>query len=231
MAVVGRKKGALIALLFFITFGVAVSYGRDGAEDELRRTLRAFERVKNPIEADRQSVVIFFSFSCPHCASFVPYLLRWADSVPGSVKVRFSPVISNDLNTLNMTHAFFVATGSLGYKGSVPVVSKLFRSALEGAVLDNPEIHRLIGDVLVMQGKPRETLSRFWLSETVRGEMKRAIKDMMDYQIEAVPAVAVAGRYIIIPDDLPPASSEDVLISQYIQLLNGFVSMMVEGKK
>lgn len=47
----------------------------------------------SPVEEGRVEVVEVFSYACPHCAQFQPYISRWEESMPEYVDYRRVPAV------------------------------------------------------------------------------------------------------------------------------------------
>lgn len=144
-----------------------------------------------PSVAGQVEVIEFFSYSCPHCAAFAPYIHRWEKKQPAHVKVTYVPAVFHE-SLLNFAKAHYAAE-LLGIGGKVQTL--IFEAIhVKNESLDTPE---KIADLIVKgtgvdKKKFLETMDSFAVDNSLRRGMQR----MQKYRISGVPTVAVNGKYL-----------------------------------
>lgn len=138
----------------------------------------------------RIEVVEFFWYSCPHCNAFEPKLNAWLRNVPADVSFRRVPVAFRD---------DFVPQQRLYY--TLEAMGKV--DELHAKVFD--EIHNkrqptnredLILAFAEKNGLDRAKFQDTYNSFSVQTKSRRA-KQLQDvYEVQGVPSMGVAGRYI-----------------------------------
>ncbi len=222
-----RSRLVVILAMGLVMFSIAAGAVDIQAADEnvdVRQFMNMFARVNPVVAEDQKTVVVFFDFGCPHCAEHLPGLLYWADSLPSGVNVRFSPAIMNDIHRTRLAHTFYLAIRVLGYTGSVPVVRELFASEANQHPLTNQEAYEL----LARYAPDKKAAAQLFGSEVTRPDMERSLQDFAKYNVHAVPAVGIAGKFLVTPDDIPPSAAINYQ-QAFTELINGFVSRMIAG--
>lgn len=214
-------KRLLSVLMILCVLGLPGAAAAEPPDDAALRAMEMLARVSPAVQRDARAIVVFFDFSCPHCADYVPVLLQWADSVPEAVSVRFAPVVASDTNRVRLAHAFLVGTKILGRSHSVPLVRDLFALAGARRAATDEEVYGILRRYC-----SDDALRSTYFDAEIRQELKNIAADYGTYKIVAVPSAGLAGRYVVTPDDLPPNSSG---VQDFIQLLNGFASRMIAG--
>jgi thiol:disulfide interchange protein DsbA len=136
-------------------------------------------------------VIEFFSYTCPHCAAFAPYIHRWEKQQPTQVQVTYIPVVFHE-TLLNFAKAHYAAE-LLGVGGKAQdLVFEAFH--VKNEALDTPEkIAELIASGTgIDKQKLLETMGSFAVDNSIRKGLQRAQK----YRISSVPAIAVNGKYL-----------------------------------
>jgi thiol:disulfide interchange protein DsbA len=135
-------------------------------------------------------VVDFFWYSCPHCNAFEPSLVQWIKKLPADVVVKRVPVAFRD---------DFVPQQRLFY--TLEAMGKL------------DELHQKVFDAVHKEHKPTDRedsilqfaqangldvakFKELYNSFSVSSKARRATQIMNAYQVEGVPALGVAGRWI-----------------------------------
>lgn len=144
-----------------------------------------------PAAAGQVEVIEFFSYTCPHCAAFAPYIHRWEKKQPANVKVTYIPVVFHE-SLMNLAKAHYAAELlGVGDKAQALIFEAYH---VKQAPLDTPE---KIADVVaagtgVDSKKLLETMGSFAVDNSLRKGLQRTQK----YRISSVPAVAVNGKYL-----------------------------------
>ena len=139
--------------------------------------------------AGKIEVLQFFSYGCSHCKNFDPIYEAWAKTVPGDVALRMVHVGFN--KNFEPLQRIFYALESLNAVAAVhPKVFKAFQD--EKKRLDNPEV---LFPWIAAQGLDRAKFEAAYNSFSVATQVHRAIQLQNEYQVEATPAMGIAGRY------------------------------------
>jgi thiol:disulfide interchange protein DsbA len=150
-----------------------------------------YSRVDFETPVDGQVEVIeFFSYTCPHCAAFAPYIHRWQKKQPSNVKVTYVPVMFHE-SLLNYAKAHYAAQ-LLGIAEKVqPLMFEVIH--VKNQPLETPEkIADLAASVGVDKTRFLETMNSFAVDNSLRQGMQRTQR----YRVSSVPMVAVNGKYI-----------------------------------
>ena len=148
------------------------------------------KRVPVDAPAGKVEVIEFFWYSCPHCNAFEPKLSAWSRKLPADVYFHRIPVAFRD---------DFVPQQRLYY--TLETMGKV--DELHAKVFD--EIHNkrqptnkedLILAFAEKNGLNRAKFQEIYNSFSVQAKARRA-KQLQDlYEVQGVPSMGVAGRYI-----------------------------------
>lgn len=154
-----------------------------------------YSRIDPPVATPpgKIEVVEFFSYACPHCNAFEPILDPWAKKLPSDVAFRRVPVPFL-MNAENFQRTYF-ALEALGLVDSMQ--RKIFAAVhVEHQRLDSPaDVAALVAKNGGDSAKFLEAMKSFGVANGVT----RAKKMTADYKIDAVPSIAVQGRYVTSP--------------------------------
>ncbi|MDE2047295.1 MAG: thiol:disulfide interchange protein DsbA/DsbL [Betaproteobacteria bacterium] len=135
-------------------------------------------------------VIEFFWYGCPHCNAFEPALEAWAKQLPKDVLFRRVPVA---FSAAQMPHTrIYYALEALG---KLPELhTKVFAAIhVQHMRLLRPEE---IADWMAQQGINRDEFMKAYTSFTVQSKSTRATQTWQAYNIDGVPTMAVAGKYV-----------------------------------
>ena len=132
-------------------------------------------------------VVEFFSYSCPHCRDLEPLLEAWQKKLPKDVVVKRVPVPwSLPLQRLYLT------LEAMGESERLNIL--VFRA------IHDERLHlqddKSQADWVAAHGVDRKKFLDMYKSFGVETDRRRGKQMTMDYKIEGIPALAVAGRYL-----------------------------------
>jgi len=159
---------------------------------------KEYIRLRNPMPVETGKnieVVEFFSYGCPHCAEFEPFLQTWAKAKPADVTLRRIPVMFQP-RWENLARAYYV----LEAMGEDKLTPDMF-SAIhgKGAPLWN---EKDFFDWAASKGLDRKKVEELWGSFAVVGKVNRAKQLAQGYGIQSVPTVIVDGKYVTGPEHL-----------------------------
>lgn len=178
-------------LLSALVAGVCLFSLPAAAQPVAGRDFSVIEPAQPTNDPSRIEVVEFFSFACPHCNDLNPLIHEWAGDLPRDVLFTRVPVNFNPFYKL-MAQFFFAldATGDLDRLDAA-----VFEAIHErGLKLIN---ERSITEWAVSQGVDARRFSEAWNSFSVNARIGRAEQMAKSHRIQAVPAIAVDGRYLV----------------------------------
>lgn len=146
-----------------------------------------------PVQGEGVQVLEFFSYGCPHCRSFEPYLQRWEKNLPEDVEFSRVPAIFGQGAEL-YAKAYY-AVESLG------IIEEAHRAIfdaihVERQRLDTPEAFAELVAKQEIEGVDRETFLDAMNSFDVDSKLRRAKQLIREYRITGVPSMAVNGKYL-----------------------------------
>jgi len=182
----------LIALLFAaLVSSFAMSGPSLAAEPQAGRE---FNLINPPLPSSKGKIEVieFFSYGCPHCSDFHPYVGQWAARLPKDVSFRRVPVSFNRPEWARLARIYYAleATGDLAkFDGAVFIAIHEQRVAFrtdEAAVtwatskgIDGKKF----GDALA--------------SFSMQSKVQRGDQEATAARISGVPALAVDGKFLV----------------------------------
>jgi thiol:disulfide interchange protein DsbA len=153
-------------------------------------------------------VVEFFSWGCPHCYEFYPKLSRWLSTLPKSTSFKRVPVGLGHPEWEALAKAYY----ALQSTGDVDRLdSQIFEDIHRNHVwlYDERSITAWVGKHGVDVAKFTAAFRSFGVN-TAAGQ---AEQKSVDYQIPGVPALAIAGKYLVDGDqEKMLATSHDLIV-------------------
>ena len=134
-------------------------------------------------------VVELFWYGCPHCYQFEPNLQHWAAKLPQDVHFVRIPAMFGGL--WNVHGQMFLTLEAMGAEAKVheAIFNTIHR---EGKKLATPEE---MAEFLAGQGIDKEVFLSTYNSFAIKGQVEKAKKLAMAYQITGVPVLVVDGKY------------------------------------
>ncbi|BAN45809.1 thiol:disulfide interchange protein DsbA/DsbL [Metapseudomonas resinovorans] len=134
-------------------------------------------------------VVELFWYGCPHCYQFEPTINPWSAKLPADVNFVRIPAMFGGL--WNVHGQLFITLETMKVEQQV---HKAVFDAIhkEGKKLATPEE---MAEFLATQGVDKDAFLKTFNSFAVKGQMEKAKKLAMAYQITGVPTMVVNGKY------------------------------------
>ncbi len=160
---------------------------------------RDYSKLATPQTPETQGkieVLEFFSWGCPHCNHFHPLLSQWTAQLPSNVKLVRVPVSMGHPQWGQLVRAYYTleATGDL--------------ARLDGALFDaiHKEGQRLFNEDslarwAVSQGINEAKFRQTFNSFNVSTRAAHAEQMSRDYQVQGIPQLVVAGKYVVLGSD------------------------------
>jgi len=153
-------------------------------------------------------VVEFFSWGCPHCYGFYPKLSRWLSTLPKDASFKRVPVGLGHPEWEALAKAFY----ALQVTGDVDRLdSQIFEDIHKNHVwlYDEPSITAWVGK----HGVDVAKFSAAFRSFGVNTNAGQAEQKAMDYRIPGVPALTIAGKYMVSDTPEKMLTTSDQLIA------------------
>jgi len=146
-----------------------------------------------PVAPGKIEVVEFFWYGCPHCYAFEPVLAPWIKQLPADVAFRRVHVGFNAM--IKLHQRLFFALESLGKAAELQ--DKIFHAfhAERRSLNDEKSLTALVVSLGVDGAKFSDAFNSFG----VNTKTAQATKLSVDYRIDGVPALGVAGRFLTSP--------------------------------
>jgi protein dithiol oxidoreductase (disulfide-forming) len=158
--------------------------------------LKDYTVLKTPVPVEsggKVEVLEFFQYSCPHCASFEPYLAAWKKKLPSDVEYKRIP-IAWDNSTLPHVRIYY----TLEALGKLPEMHEKVYAAIQKnrQPMINPD---QIADFMAANGIDRKQWLDTYNSFSVAARANRAGQIWRAYKIDGTPMTAVDGRFMTAP--------------------------------
>jgi protein dithiol oxidoreductase (disulfide-forming) len=138
-------------------------------------------------------VLEFFSYGCPHCGSLNPLIKQWQATLPEDVVLRRVPITFGRQAWENLARLFY----TLQSLGELDRLDQEVFAALHDRrikLYTEPEILKWLSDKEIDTQRFTDTFNSFDIQTKIgRGDYLAG-----RYQIDAVPTIAVAGRYAVL---------------------------------
>ena len=186
--------------------GFAQAAPREGSE---------YRRLSRPAPVDvgpgQVEVLEFFSYSCIHCYRFEPLMKGWMQRQPREIVMRRVHVGFNaGFEPLQRLYYTLEALGK---------VEALHLKAFAAIHDERRHFNGLepIADWAAGQGVDRQAFVQTYQSFGVSGKVKRALQLQDAYEVEAIPSLGIAGRFIVPGQAERTLSVADALIARVRQ--------------
>ena len=146
-----------------------------------------------PVEASAESVEVveLFSYMCHVCNVFEPTFNAWTKNLPGGVVVRRAPVPF--LQNFEVMQRFYFALEAMN------LIEKLHSRVFAAVHVERRNFSDAakVADWVAAQGGDRTRFLEQFNSFTAATKVTRANQLTSAYRIEGVPALGVAGRFLV----------------------------------
>lgn len=187
-------KRAFATLLALVAIAIA-PLPATGARFEEPKHYVSVASAKAPAADARIEVIEFFSWSCPHCMRFEPYLYKWLQAKPADVDFVKVPVVPDpptktESAFVNQAKAYYALEG-MGQLGRLS--DEFFRAMVDERqrMVDEQAITKFVARF----GVDSEAFRQAFNSFEVDSKLRRAYQLAKEYQINSWPKMVVDGRY------------------------------------
>ena len=157
---------------------------------------KQFVRLKNPVPVEtgnKIEVIEFFSYGCPHCADFEPFIQSWLKTLPPDVAFRRVPVMFQE-KWVPLAKEFYTLEALGEEKLSPDVFAAIHAKGV------NLSSDKAFFDWAASKGLDRKKVEDMYNSFAINGKMNRAKQLAQTYNIQSVPTVIVDGKFITASD-------------------------------
>ncbi|WP_137817634.1 thiol:disulfide interchange protein DsbA/DsbL [Pseudomonas sp. 2FG] len=179
-------------LIFSAALATASLFGMTANAAEPIQAGKQYVELSSPVPVSKPGqieVVELFWYGCPHCYNFEPTLNPWIEKLPKDVNFIRIPALFGGL--WNVHGQLFITLESMQVEDKVHAA--IFEAIQkDGKKLATPEE---MAEFLATQGIDKEKFLGTYNSFAVKGQMEKAKKLAMAYQISGVPVLIVNGKY------------------------------------
>jgi thiol:disulfide interchange protein DsbA len=154
-----------------------------------------YYKIDPPVASDPNKVIVseVFSYACPHCAHFQPYIEQLKSQLPAGVEFELVPAVFQP-GWEPFARAFYTAK-------SMGLVDKTHQALFDAIHRDHKPI-RTIEDLANLfyanYGANAASFISTATSFVVEGELAHGNELVHDYQVDATPTLIVDGKYRIV---------------------------------
>jgi thiol:disulfide interchange protein DsbA len=135
-------------------------------------------------------VVEFFSYGCPGCNAFEPYLERWENTNKHRAHLKRVPALFHS-QWLPLAKAYYIADG-LGIERKM---SPLLFNAIHVKHQDLTNVQTLAAIFAANGIKNEQFNNAYQFSPVIEAQVMQGSDMMLTYKIQLIPSVVVAGTY------------------------------------
>ena len=156
-------------------------------------------------------VLEFFQYTCPHCATFEPYLAGWKKKLPSDVDYKRIPISWDNTNVPHVRIYYALET-----LGKLPEMHEKVFTAIQKnrqPLLNADQI----ADFMAANGIDRKQWVDTYNSFSVAAKANRAGQIWRAYKVDGTPMVAVDGRFLTAPSMVGSREGTIVVLEQLVQ--------------
>jgi thiol:disulfide interchange protein DsbA len=175
---------AALSFSLFTTGAVASTANPVNGED-----YRSLDKAQEVAPGSKVEVTEFFAYWCPHCNAFDPYVSKWVKAQGDKIIFKRVPVFFHDGDEVQQK--MYYALEALGKNDA------LHESIFHAIHQDRKPLREegAIADFVASKGVDRAKFVSAFDSFGVQAKVKRAAQLIAIYNVDAVPTVAIDGRF------------------------------------
>ena len=183
----------LRSLLFLGFYSIITSVFAAPEPQEGIQYMRLTPPISAPVTG-KIEVIEFFSYACPHCAHFAPFIENWAKKQPTSVHFTRIPVEFGRPEWGALARLYY----TLQNMKLIPQYQeKVFQALHEQQV--NLMAEDEMANWIQKQGINRKKFLDIYHSFTIQSEVQRGDDLASRYSVDSVPMIFVANQYVTAP--------------------------------
>jgi len=148
-------------------------------------------------DSERNKVRVFFAFTCPFSAQAHAGLVRWGTTLPPSMRIEMTPVVTKDQASA-LGAGYYLAARQLA-----PRQLEVFTDAVYDEIQHKngrADTHQPYLAAARRAGISPDALKRTAQGDKVRGEAYSAALLLGAHKIDGTPSVVAGGKYIVTPE-------------------------------
>ena len=184
------------------------------AAPRVPQEVKDYVTLKTPVPVEgggKIEVLEFFQYTCPHCASYDPYLQTWRKKLPADVDYKRIP-IAWDNSTMPHVRIYY----TLETLGKLDEMHQKVFTAIQKnrQPMVNPE---QIADFMAANGIDRKQWIDTYNSFSVAARSNRAGQIWRAYKIDGTPAMAVDGKFTTAPSMVGSREGSLIVLDYLVQ--------------
>ena len=176
----------------FFALGAALTVTMPAIAQSVGKDYTLISPAQPTEDAGKIEVVEFFSYGCPHCSDFHPFVSAWAAKLPGDVVFKRVPVSFGRAAWATIARLYYTLeiTGDL---------ARLDGDIFKAIHADKANLfdEKSLGDWVAKKGVDMKKFNEVFASFGVMSKVKRGDQMAQAYRISGVPALAVDGKYMV----------------------------------
>jgi thiol:disulfide interchange protein DsbA len=184
-------------MLKYVVMLAAALFATAAVADEAKTPVEGkdYFRIDPPVQSDPNKVIVteVFSYACPHCAHFQPYVDQLKSQLPAGVEFELVPAVFQP-GWEPFARAFYTAK-SLG------LIDKTHQALFDAIHRDHQPL-RTVEDLANLfyanYGANPGSFVSTATSFVVEGQLAHGNELVHDYQVDATPTLIVDGKYRIV---------------------------------
>ncbi|MDH0622704.1 thiol:disulfide interchange protein DsbA/DsbL [Pseudomonas chengduensis] len=151
-----------------------------------------YVELKSPVPVSKPGkveVVELFWYGCPHCYQFEATLNPWVEKLPEDVNFVRVPALFGGIWNVHGQAFITLESMKVEHKVHDAVFNAIHQEKKKLASAEE------FADFVATQGVDRDAFLKTFNSFAVKGQMEKAKKLAMAYQITGVPVMVVGGKY------------------------------------
>ena len=186
-----RSMKKLVALLFVALFASVAPSFSSAADLQAERDYKAIDPPM-PSGKGKIEIIEFFSYGCPHCSDFHPYISKWATKLPKDVSFRRVAVSFNRAPWARLARIYYTleSTGELA-KLDAAVFIALHEQRM------NFTSDESVLTWATQKGADAKKFGDEFASFAIQSKVQRGDQEAVAARIQGVPALVVDGKYLV----------------------------------
>ncbi len=204
-------------MLKYVVMLAAALFATGALADEAKTLVEGtdYYKIDPPVASDPNKVIVteVFSYACPHCAHFQPYVDQLRSQLPPGVQFDLLPAVFQP-GWEPFARAFYTAK-------SMGLVDKTHQALFDAIHRDHQPI-RTIDDLANLfyanYGANGPSFVSTATSFVVEGELAHGNELVHDYQVDATPTLIIDGKYRVVANSEKGVSFGD-MVTTTLQLV------------
>ena len=142
-------------------------------------------------DASKIEVVEVFSYMCPHCHSFQPFMDKWAEELSDDIEFRRQPVVFGRPQWVPTAKAYYIIEAMDAIDGNHNAIFEGIHRQGKRFTSDED-----VADYLATKGLSKDDYMKTAGSFGIETKLKRGITLTRKYGVRGTPSVVINGKYL-----------------------------------